>query len=123
MSQTVSTDTKTKVDTTNTAEAPGAMSGVKVIKLDTPIKVNGQQVTELRLDFKSLSCTDMMNIENEMQADGRFSFQNPILSTAYCIYVAARAAGLNIDDIRPLGYEDTHKVLQAVQNFSGKSEG
>lgn len=88
-----------------------------VITLHRPIFIDGKEVTELRLDFDKLSARDLMNIEREMVRAGVAVVQNAAASTTYCLYVGARAAGVNIADLRRLSIRDGQQVLQAVQNF------
>lgn len=103
-----------------TQENPGAKpdeSGISVVTLSRPFMVGGNAVTELRLDLDKLTGEDMDNVESEIMVSGRPSFANPAMSSSYCMRIAARALGVNYEELKRLPIRDASKVQVAVQNF------
>ncbi|MCD8349570.1 MAG: phage tail assembly protein [Planctomycetaceae bacterium] len=91
--------------------------GYIVHDLRKPITVDGKEVRSITLDFDSMPGETLMNIENEMRADEVHAPLNPVMSTMYCQYIAARAAGMNVADLRRLGFKDLSVIIMRVQNF------
>lgn len=108
-----------------TEEAPAVTRDVppvpeaeeKIFKLTRPLNVNGVMTDKLCLDFDALSVADLMNIEQEMLAAGITVLKNPAFSETYSFYVAARAAGVNIDDLKNLHIKDGSRLSRRVANF------
>lgn len=101
---------------TSEAVAPEKVDGRQVIKLSSVVKWEDKELSELALDFDSLTGDDLASAEAEMQADGIV----PVFvdtSKRYMMYVAARAAGVPVEFIRKLRAGDAMKVTLAVQGF------
>jgi len=96
-------------------ELPAA--GVQVIALKNPVTVNGTTYTEIRLDFDSLTGADMEAIENILVAEGSITPQLKEFSKAYLMQVAARAARVNINDIRAFPINVVTQLTLRAQAF------
>ncbi len=93
------------------------VNGVKTVTLYKPITVNGKEIAELTLDFNPLTAADLDNIEADVLASG--GAKNPVttLSNAYNLRVAARAAGINPNELQRLNAKDATKLCLLAQNF------
>lgn len=89
------------------------------IKLHKPVRLKGKLIEELVLDFGVLSMKDFENIDTEMTTSGVAAARNVMLSTAYVLRIAARAAGTNIDEFSNAGFhaKDVNRIIQVAQNF------
>ncbi|MCD8139326.1 MAG: phage tail assembly protein [Planctomycetaceae bacterium] len=97
---------------------PEESLGYVVHELNKPITVDGKEIRKIVLDFDSMSGDAMQNIESEMRADGNMvAVLNPVSSATYCQYIAARAAKMNVADIRRLSFKDNAIIVMRVQNF------
>lgn len=99
------------------SENKNANPGAVRVKLLRPIKVNGAEVDEVFLNLEAVSGADLMNIETEMLSTGVVAMKNAAFSATYCMYVAARAGGFTVEDIRDMGARDVSRIVQEVQNF------
>jgi len=86
------------------------------IKLNRPITINGVEMKEIELDFDKLTGADLISASRETRLLGDSPIV-PELSKQYMAIVAAKAAGLNVDDIMKLSARDFTAVTLAVQNF------
>lgn len=89
--------------------------GVTTLELYKPIKLNGKMTTQVTLDFDSLTGADMDNIDRAL---GGASFAMPILSQKRCLYIAAKAAGLQYEDLLLLNIKDATRLVNHVINFT-----
>lgn len=104
--------------TTPAQEKAAAVNhGYVVHELRAPVMIDGKETSRLILDFDGISGDAMGEIEAEMRADGLTVPLNPVMSAIYCQYVAARAAKVNIADIRRLSFKDNAVIVMRVQNF------
>ena len=92
------------------------------IKLQTPLSVNGKDITEITLNFAKLTAKDHINLEEEMVQAELTVMKNVAFSTTYCLYIASRACGINIGDLERLGFKDANAVIKATRNFMRDSE-
>ena len=86
------------------------------IKLSKPITVKGAEVKELNLDFDKLTGNDIINASREAQLLGE-NIVIPEFSKQYLAIVAAKASGVNVEDINNLPARDFTAITIAVQNF------
>lgn len=91
--------------------------GVVRVKLLRPVKMNGAEIDEVILNLEGVSGADLMNIETEMLSTGVLAMKNAAFSATYCMYVAARAGGFTIEDLRDMSARDVSRIVQEVQNF------
>ncbi len=94
-----------------------AIDGIKTVKLYKPITIDGKEVTELTLDFNKLTSADLDNIEAGLAAAGGAKHPVPSLSNAYNLRVAAKAAGINHNELKRLNAKDYTKLCLIAQNF------
>ncbi len=92
-----------------------------VITLSKPATIKGKTVTELKLDFDRLTGDDLLNIEEQMLKTGVVAMKNAAFSSTYCLYIAARAAGVNIAEFKKLSFKDADAIVQATQGFMMRS--
>lgn len=86
------------------------------IKLSRPVKIGDKEVTEIVLNLDALTGDDIEQVELEMQAQGRMAAV-PETSKVYLMHIAARAAGVAVEDIRALPIKDVSRITVTVQNF------
>ena len=86
------------------------------IKLNRPITINGVEMKEIELDFDKLTGADLISASRESGLLGDNALV-PELSKQYLAVVAAKASGLNVDDIMKLPAKDFTAITLAVQNF------
>lgn len=86
------------------------------IKLSKPFVVNGNEIKEIDLNFDKLTGADLIAASRESGLLGDNSLV-PELSKQYLAVVAAKASGLNVDDIMKLPAKDFTAITLAVQNF------
>jgi len=86
------------------------------IKLNKPITINGVEMKEIELDFDKLTGADLISASRESGLLGDNALV-PELSKQYLAVVAAKASGLNVDDIMKLSAKDFTAITLAVQNF------
>lgn len=91
--------------------------GIVKFKLFKPYKVDGQEVTELVLDFDRLDGDTLENIDEQLRADGKAVPRSAVWSETYCMYIGARAAGMHVKNLRRMGFKDTVRVVKEVQDF------
>ena len=92
------------------------------IKLNRPITINGVEMKEIELDFDKLTGADLISASRESGLLGDNALV-PELSKQYLAVVAAKASGLNVDDIMKLSAKDFTAVTLTVQNFCCKWPG
>ena len=87
------------------------------IKLLKAIQYDGETVTELHLDFDSLTGQDILNAERELNAGNKSVAPVKEFDKGYLSIVAAKAAGVPTDMLSLLGAKDFTKVTVLTQNF------
>lgn len=85
--------------------------------LSKPITVDGQLYSELNFDFDSLTAKDMISIDQSLQTDGIIVANMAELSKSYLIYVAARAAKINVKIFEELSLKDATRITAIAQTF------
>lgn len=115
---------RTDVATATTAvvEKKPENPGVVPVMLSDAFTVDGKDITEISLNFAKLTAKDHINMEEEMVQAELTVMKNVAFSTTYCLYIAARASGINIGDLERLSFKDTNKVIAATRNFMRDSE-
>lgn len=88
----------------------------KSIKLSKPLKINGQDTTEVAIDFDKITGLQLTAAEREVRAMGD---QTPsvFLSMQFQAAVAAKMLGVPVDDVLALPASDFKKVVLPVTNF------
>ena len=89
---------------------------METIILTKPVNIGGKEVSEISMDFDTLTGNDLIKAESEARAMG----DNTPLITASMRYqaaVAARALQCPADDMLALGAKDFTKVIAAVTRF------
>jgi len=88
--------------------------------LRKPIEFDGEQITELTLDFDDLSSEDILSAERQYEAAvGRSQQVAPVkeFSKHYLAFVVARAAKRPVELIYKLSANDFSKISLLAQNF------
>lgn len=86
------------------------------IKLKKPLTRDGKAVEELELRLEDLTGADVLSAEQEARMRGDAS-PNPLFSSQGRAILAARAAGIIVDDIIALSAPDFMLVTTEVGNF------
>lgn len=87
-----------------------------VFKLSKPVKIDGQEKTEITYDLEALTGEDIQRITTKIQAEGI------IISTVefdinYHAAVFAEAAGLMYEDVKRFSAKDYNRISSVVRNF------
>ncbi|GHV18187.1 hypothetical protein FACS18949_13580 [Clostridia bacterium] len=87
-----------------------------IIKMSKPFSWEDKPIEDIRLDLDSLTGDDILSIENELAAQGKYI---PILeiSTEFIVEFAARASGIDSAALLTLHAKDFTVVRNAVRNF------
>jgi len=86
------------------------------IKLTKPVTIDGNVVSKLVLDLDNIKGSDIIAVEREVRAQGDLS-PNPLFTSFGLATVAAKASGINVDDIQNLHAPDFVQVTNTVSNF------
>lgn len=89
---------------------------METINLSKPMKVKGEEVRELSLDFDKITGRVMMDLESKCRAMND-STPDLTFSMKYQAMLAAKAAGVKYDDILDLSGKDMTLVISAVKSF------
>ncbi len=87
----------------------------KVI-LSRPLQHKGASLKAIEMDLDSLTGRDLIDVETQMNSEGKFSPMADF-SKLYLSRVGARAAKLPAEVIESLGAKDFNNVVNAVQLF------
>ena len=111
-------DRKTEIDKAEKLlDAHAPKDGVVVYKLIRPVTVNGTNYTELTLDFNSITGADLEAIEMAVLMKNEILSPMREFSKTYQLHLAARAAKININDIRSFPIKDATALSLMAQNF------
>lgn len=102
---------------TSTSQVEDENTGIVKFKLYRPLKVNGEDVLELVLDFDGLGGDVFENVDDQLRTDQKSAPRSVVWSSTYCLYLGARAARMHINDIRRLSFRDQARIVNVVQNF------
>lgn len=100
--------------TENATEAP--TSGVYVHKFSAPYKCGDKTYTTLKFDFKRLKGTDMLAIEDEMQALQQYALA-PEISRSFQSKMAAKAGGIGSDVLENMPLNEFNRITNAARDF------
>ena len=91
---------------------------MKVIQLHRPTKINGSELTEIKLDLESLKGRDLIELETSFRRMYRGEYV-PVLNIdqRYQAFVAGRVCGINPEDLGELSAPDFSAICTEVQNF------
>ena len=98
--------------------------GKEVLKLSSPIKVNGEFIKELQYDLNSLTAGDILAADrNKAKASSGFTTQTVAeLDTALHFYVGMQAIikqnpKIDVSDLNNLSGSDVYKLMKIGRNF------
>lgn len=86
-------------------------------KLIKPVTIDGQLYEEIEFDFDSLTGSDLLAIEQEMQASGRIVLGISEMNKSYLLFASARAAKLNANILLAFSAKDVSKITSLAQAF------
>lgn len=89
---------------------------METIHLSKPLKIKGEDVHDLTLDFDKITGRVMMELESRCRALGDGT-PDLTFSMKYQAMMAAKASGLKYDDLLDLGGKDATQVFSAVKAF------
>jgi Phage tail assembly chaperone proteins, E, or 41 or 14 len=91
---------------------------MSVIKLSKPTKINGSEITELKLDLENLKGKDLIELETGFRRMYRGEYV-PVLNidSRYQCHVAGRVSGINPEDLGELYAPDFAAMCAEVQSF------
>lgn len=93
------------------------------IILKKSVEYNGKTYDRLVFDFGKLTGEDSLNIENELQALGKFT-PVPVFSGEYLIRMAAKACNepIGADIFAKISLTDYNRIRSSARSFLLKSE-
>lgn len=88
------------------------------LKLSRPTKINGSELTEIKLDLESLKGRDLMELETAFRRIYRGEYVPVInIDSRYQAHVAGRVSGINPEDLGELYAPDFAAMCAEVQSF------
>lgn len=94
---------------------------METVKLQNEYEFEGKKYTEINMDFDRLTGVDFIDIEQEMNDMGEYAL-TPETSPNFCVRLAAKAAGVNVEVIKHLPIKDFNRVKNAARNFLTAAE-
>lgn len=85
------------------------------IALSKPLQHKGQALTEIELKLEEMQGRDLIEIETQMNAEGKFLVTD--FSKAYQLKIAAKSARIPAEVLETLPARDFNKIVSAVQLF------
>lgn len=85
------------------------------ITLSKPLQHKGQALTEIELKLEEMQGRDLIEIETQMNAEGKFLVTD--FSKAYQLKIAAKSARIPAEVLENLPARDFNKIVSAVQLF------
>ena len=89
---------------------------MSVLKLRKPIKIDGNEVTELTYDLEGLTGADLDDAVMALKR-AKVPLATVELDPSYHAAVFAQAAGVDMADLRRLSARDYKEATVAVRNF------
>lgn len=86
------------------------------VVLSKPITVKGQKVTEVNLDFDSITGNDLAEAETEVRMMGDKT-PSVLLSMKYQAVIAAKLIGVPVDDVLAMSGKDFRNIIFPVADF------
>lgn len=108
------TDNETTLPAEKNANA--SSSDTYIHKFKKPFKYEGKNYTTINFYFGKLTGSDMLKIENEMQANNEYAI-DPLLSRSFLSKMASKASGVSSDVIESIPLQDFNKITNAARNF------
>ncbi len=93
------------------------VGGIKTVVLYKPITVNGKEITELTLNYDALTASDLDNIEAAALASKGMNPGVMVFTSKYTLRVAAKAAGINYNDLKQISAKDASRLSLITRNF------
>lgn len=87
-----------------------------VLKLKKPVKINGDETTEISYDLESLTGKEVSQATKELQSRGMI-IGTVELDTNYHAALFAIAAGISLEDMERFSLSDYTKATTKVRNF------
>ena len=85
------------------------------VALSKPLSHKGQSLDEIELKLEEMTGRDLLEVETQMNAEGKFLVTD--FSKAYQVKIAAKAAKIPAEELENLSARDFNKVTSAVQLF------
>lgn len=85
------------------------------VALSKPLSHKGQSLDEIELKLEEMTGRDLLEVETQMNAEGKFLVTD--FSKAYQLRIAAKAARIPVEVLEGLSARDFTKVVSAVQLF------
>lgn len=93
-------------------------------KLKKPVQYNGKEYMELYFDFNSLTGGDALDVEDEMQRQGKGTVVVAAFNSEYLIRISARACREKVgaDIFRYMSLFDYNRIRDRARNFLLRAE-
>ncbi|MDR1705810.1 MAG: phage tail assembly protein [Clostridiales bacterium] len=91
--------------------------GIVIITLKKPFKYDGQDISEVCLDFGKTTAKMMIAAERETFNNGNISTIIRNMSSEYCAHIAASISGVKYDALMKLRSADFDAVWQTVSAY------
>jgi len=96
--------------------------GLYVHTFRKPFKHEGKTFKTMNFYFEDLTGKDMINIENEMSANGAYALA-PEISRIFQCLMASKAGKIGDDVLQELPFKDFNKITNAARDFLIESSG
>lgn len=87
-----------------------------ILKLKKPIKIDGEEVTELKYDFESLTGEDVERAVADLQSGG-IMVTTLEFDTTYHAAIFAKASGIAYEDVKRFSAKDFTRAATLARNF------
>lgn len=87
-----------------------------IFKLTKPIKIDGEERTELEYDFDNLTGEDLQNATKDLARNG-MTVTVTELDTNYHAAIFAKSADIAFEDMKRLSAKDYSKCTSMVRDF------
>ena len=101
---------------TTTGGAKKGNVGVYTHKFRKPFEYENTKYTTMTFDFEKLTGRDMINIENEMQANNEYAL-DPLVSRNFQSKMASKAAGIGNDALEAMPLVEFNRITNATRSF------
>jgi len=89
----------------------------KVVKLTSPIEIDGTLLNEIEMNFGKLTGRDVIQIDEELKTEEHPEGFNTIYNQHVLLKIASKASGILPDDLERLSLKDFVEVQFSARNF------
>lgn len=91
--------------------------GIEYYTFKKPLVTGDKTYKTMTFDFDSLSASDMLSIQTELLSRGIPFTGVHEMNKIYLLYVAARAAKINVKELEKASFQDATQITLLAQSF------